>query len=103
MADGDVTVRDDGHRFFVREGDDDAELVYRAHADRLILVHTEVPPAFRGHGVGAHLVEAALARARRTGEAIVAWCPYARRWLEEHPDRTAGVTIEWDPPPPPPS
>ena len=40
-----------------------ATLEYKLHGDRLHLVHTEVPAAFRGHGVGGRLVEAALAKA----------------------------------------
>jgi len=41
-----------------------ARLKYKLHGDRLHLLHTEVPEAFRGQGVGGRLVEAALAKAR---------------------------------------
>lgn len=29
-------------------------------------------------------------------------CPYARTWLERHPDVAARVTIDWTSPPPTP-
>ena len=31
---------------------------------------------------------------------VVPWCPFARRWLQEHPDEAAAVTIDWDTPRP---
>jgi hypothetical protein len=89
-----------GHRFVVHEGSADAELVYRARPGRLILIHTEVPPELGGRGLGARLVLAALERARRTGETVVPWCPFARRWITEHPGAVAGLDIDWSEPPP---
>lgn len=72
-----------------------AWLEYRLHGDRLHLLHTEVPEAFRGQGVGGRLVEAALAKAREDHLTIVPWCPYARGWLKEHPDRIGDVTLDF--------
>jgi predicted GNAT family acetyltransferase len=83
----------DEHRFVYRTGDDEAELVYRAEPGRLVLVHTEVPDAFRGQGIGGRLVEAAIDRAAERGETVVPECSYARRWLEEHPDAATRVTV----------
>jgi predicted GNAT family acetyltransferase len=77
-----------------------ATLEYKRHGDRLHLLHTEVPEAFRGHGVGALLVEAALAKARADHLVIVPWCPYARRWLEEHADQVSDVTVDFKTRPP---
>ncbi len=72
-----------------------ATLEYKLHGDRLHLLHTEVPEAFRGQGVGGRLVEAALAKAREEHLTIVPWCPYARQWLKEHPDQVGGVTLDF--------
>ena len=87
-------------RFVIRGNRDEAELVYLLQGDRLILVHTEVPEAWSGHGMGARLVRAALRRARAESLTVVPWCPYARRWLKEHPDEAAGVSIDFHTPRP---
>lgn len=98
-----VTDEQDRHRFLIRQDGAEAELVYIARPRRLILVHTEVPKELGGRGLGAHLVEAALDRARRTGETVVPWCPFARKWLAEHPDRHQGVAVDWHDLPPKPA
>lgn len=93
----DIAVQDDTehHRFRYREDDHDAQLVYRVQGDRLDLVHTEVPEELGGRGIAGQLVAAAVERSRRTGETLVPSCSYARRWLEEHPDATEGIAIDW--------
>jgi hypothetical protein len=70
------------------------ELVYRVDGDRLILIHTEVPEELAGHGVGGRLVRASLDRAAREGLTIVPQCPFARRWLGDHPDEIGGVEVD---------
>jgi predicted GNAT family acetyltransferase len=72
-----------------------ATLEYKLHGDRLHLMHTEVPEAFRGQGVGGLLVEAALAKARADHLTIVPWCPYARSWLQGHPAQVGDVTLDF--------
>jgi uncharacterized protein len=76
-----------------------AELAYRRRANRLVLVHTEVPSALAGHGVGGKLVKAAVERAARERLTLVPVCPFARDWLERHPDAAATVNIDWGAPP----
>lgn len=88
-------------RFVVRRDGAVAELAYHVRGDRLVLIHTEVPDEMSGHGIGGHLVRAAIRRARSDHLTIVPWCPFARRWLKEHRDAVADVTIDWDTPPPP--
>jgi hypothetical protein len=78
----------DGHR---------AELVYRREGDRLVLVHTEVPDALEGHGIGGRLVRAGVGRAELEDLTLVPECPFARSWLERHPDHAARVKIDWPP------
>jgi predicted GNAT family acetyltransferase len=93
-----------GRRFVYRgegSGDDgtEAQLQYRVNGTRLILVHTEVPESMAGRGVGGRLVRAAAERAKASGETVLPWCPYARKWLQDHPEVTAGITIDWSEPP----
>jgi hypothetical protein len=98
----DIVVDDvpDESRFVVRGSDGAAELEYRLNGDRLVLVHTEVPDAWEGRGVGGRLVRAAVRRAEAEGLTVVPWCPFARRWLRNHEDEAAGLSIDWDTQPP---
>lgn len=93
----DAPVVDDAadSRYVLRQGGAEAELVYVIDGDRMILVHTGVPDEWGGHGVGGRLVRAALARASVNQLTVVPLCPFARRWLEDHADETAGLAIDW--------
>jgi uncharacterized protein len=88
------------HRFVVRSNGAEAELVYHRHGDRLVLVHTGVPDQLAGEGIGGHLVEAAVHRARSDHLTLVPWCPFARRWLRDHADDVADLDIDWESPRP---
>lgn len=76
-----------------------AELIYRRRADRLVLVHTEVPAALSGRGIGGLLVRAAVDRAAAEGLTIVPLCPFARGWLERHRESADIVNVDWGEPP----
>ena len=91
----DVVDETASERFVLVEDGHTAELIYHVHGDRLTLIHTEVPDELGGRGVGGRLVRAALERARREQLTIVPNCPFARSWLEKHPDETEGLTIDW--------
>lgn len=73
-----------------------SELRYQRGDGTLRLVHTEVPDALGGQGIGGRLVRAAVDAAARDGLTIVPRCPFARDWLERHPDEAARATIAWD-------
>lgn len=88
------------HRFLVQRDGALAELVYRTEPGRLVLVHTEVPHALEGRGIGGRLVRAAVERAVADHLIVVPWCPFARRWLSDHPDIAASVAVDWDTPAP---
>ena len=53
---------------------------------RRIFVHTEIDPAFGGHGYASTLIRAALDDAREHQTLIVPLCPYVAAWIERHPD-----------------
>jgi predicted GNAT family acetyltransferase len=74
-------------------------LIYRRRADRLVLVHTDVPESLGGRGVAGMLVQAAVDRAAGEGLTVVPLCPFARKWLERHPQVASEVTVDWGPPP----
>lgn len=99
MTDIDVNDQPLENRFLYTEGDAEAQLVYRVDGDgHLFLVHTGVPDELGGRGIAGELVRAAVERAKETGEVVHPWCPYARSWMEKHPDEIGGVSVDWSEP-----
>jgi uncharacterized protein len=92
----DVIDNTDASRFELRADGWLAELVYRIRGDRLVLIHTEVPLELEGRGIGGRLVTAAVDRAAREGLTLVPLCPFARGWLERHPEAAGRAVIDWD-------
>jgi uncharacterized protein len=80
-------------RFTSTEDGHEAELTYRVEGDRITLLHTGVPEELGGRGIGGKLVEQAIAKAKADGLTIVPSCPFARGWLEKHPEAHDGVPI----------
>jgi uncharacterized protein len=72
-----------------------AELVYHRSGKRFVLVHTGVPDELEGHGIAGRLVTAAIDEAEEHGWTVVPLCPFARDWLERHPDVANRVSIDW--------
>jgi len=87
-------------RFVVRAEGAEAELVYRVRESRLFLIHTGVPQSLGGRGIGGRLMRAAIRRAESEHLTIVPWCPFARRWLKEHPDEAGSVRVDFTTPRP---
>lgn len=85
----------DAQRFELTIDGHTAALVYRREGERLVLVHTEVPDELEGQGIGGRLVRAGVARAELEDLTLVPECPFARSWLERHPDNAARVKIDW--------
>ena len=92
----DVIDNTDASRFELRADGWLAELIYHVRGDRLVLIHTEVPVELEGRGIGGRLVTAAVDRAAREGLTVVPLCPFARGWLERHPDAASRAVIDWD-------
>jgi predicted GNAT family acetyltransferase len=63
-----------------------AHLVYARRPSTTVLVHTEVPPALRGRGVGGVLAKHALEAARAEGVRVIAQCPFVKAYLRRHPE-----------------
>ena len=91
-----VTDNQAASRFEISEGGHLAELRYHRNGKRLVLIHTEVPDALTGRGLGGRLVAAAVDQAAREGLTIVPLCPFARDWLPRHPDVASRAAIDWD-------
>jgi len=83
------------HRFFLEVTGGTAELVYRPLGERTLdLLHTGVPDAAAGQGIGGKLAKAAFDWARQNGKRLVPTCPFVKKWLERHPDEQDLVSVE---------
>jgi predicted GNAT family acetyltransferase len=60
---------------------------YRLSDGLVVFTHTEVDPAYEGHGVGSVLAREALDDVRRDGSRkVVPLCPFIKEWISRHPD-----------------
>ncbi|HEY5661559.1 MAG TPA: GNAT family N-acetyltransferase [Gaiellaceae bacterium] len=87
-----MEVRDNPEELRYELVDDDqvvGELLYRRYPDRILLVHTDIPPALEGQGLGSRLVAGALDDARAKGLRVVPVCPFVRSYLRRHPEQQA--------------
>jgi hypothetical protein len=82
------TVRDNAaqHRFELEVDGHTAYLYYQLEPGVITLVHTEVPPALGGRGVGSTLVRGALDVIRARGLKVIAKCPFVAAWMGKHPE-----------------
>ena len=92
-----VTKNSEEQRFQIDDGGTIAMLTYHEGKRHITLVHTEVPEALAGRGLGGKLVRAAIDVAEADGLTVVPQCEFARGWLESHPDVASRVNLEWPP------
>ncbi|MFJ2503279.1 MULTISPECIES: GNAT family N-acetyltransferase [Microbacterium] len=94
MTDITVTRNDKESRYEIRSDDVLAGFAaFDLRPGSIRFIHTEVDPAFQGHGLAGKLAAAALADATERGEAIVPLCPYIAKYLETH--EVPGAEIRW--------
>jgi len=74
------------NRFEVDLGKDKAILIYMIKAGLLILLHTEVPPAFKRQGIAGKLALTALEYAKNEGLKVRSYCAYTTRYIDRHPE-----------------
>ncbi len=61
-----------------------AFLTYTQEEKVLTLLHTEVPPALEGRGIGSRLAGSALDYARQQNLKVVAKCSFVAKYIERH-------------------
>jgi predicted GNAT family acetyltransferase len=77
----------DSHRFTVAASGGMAVLAYAPAGSGLLeLYSTYVPPADRGRGIAARLVQTAVEYARAEGLRIIPSCWYVAQWMRDHPE-----------------
>jgi predicted GNAT family acetyltransferase len=82
------TVRDNAtqHRFELEVDGHTAYLYYQLAPGVITLVHTEVPPALGGRGVGSTLARGALDAIRAQGLKVIAECAFVASYMGKHPE-----------------
>ena len=73
-------------RFELDSEEGTAVALYRWDDDIMVLFHTEVPRALRGHGIGEELVRGVLDEARRRKLKVVPLCWFVREFVERNPE-----------------
>lgn len=82
---GAVIDNREGSRYELTVDGQTAHLDYARKSDTIIFVHTEVPPALRGHHLADALAKRAIDDARAAGLQIIPLCPFVRKYIEKHP------------------
>jgi predicted GNAT family acetyltransferase len=59
---------------------------YYLRDGQIAFTHTETDDRFRGHGLGGHLVQAALDAVRERQLAVLPYCPFVKSWIGAHPE-----------------
>jgi uncharacterized protein len=74
-------------RFEMASGGAVAFIAYERTGDgRIALLHTEVPGALSGQGVGSKLVRGTLDAVRAEGLKVVPRCEFVAAYVERHPE-----------------
>ena len=72
------------HRFELDVDGVTAFSVYERKGGVVTFIHTEVPDALSGKGMGSQLARGALDMVRTAGEKVIAKCPFIAAFIEKH-------------------
>lgn len=89
MTEEAITIADvpEARRYEARIGDQLVGWVeYGRVGNRLVALHTEVPPEFGGRGIASALVRHVLAAARAAGNTVTPRCPFFAAHFKRHPE-----------------
>ena len=94
MSEPDVVLNEAQSRFELEDESVTAFIDYTRSGDTITLVHTEVPEALEGRGVGTRLVRFALAYIKDNGLKVVPRCPFVVRYLKRHPEESQALGLD---------
>jgi uncharacterized protein len=82
-----VTDNPEQEQYEIRaDGEIAGFLQYHLRDGVIAFLHTETDRRFRGQGVAGRLIQSSLEAARDRHLAVLPYCPFVRRWLDEHPE-----------------
>jgi predicted GNAT family acetyltransferase len=83
----DITFNEDAGRFELRVDGELASIAdYRVMGDRVSMPHTVTAPGYRGRGLAAEVVRAALDDARARGLQVLPMCWFVAEFIEMNPE-----------------
>jgi uncharacterized protein len=74
-----------------------ALIQYELRGDHIYILHTEVPEALEGRGIGGALARAALEDARARHLTVVPHCPFVSAYIRRHPEYLDLVDLAYRP------
>jgi predicted GNAT family acetyltransferase len=74
------------HRFEIDADGHVASSQYKRAGGVIDIMHTEVPPALNGKGIGSRLVRGLLELVRAEGAKVRPLCPFVRSYIDKHPE-----------------
>lgn len=74
------------NRFEIPINGEVAFMEYQIQGAKIILVHTEVPGALQGQGIGAILVKKVMQWLKKRTYRMVPFCPYILQFLKKNPE-----------------
>ena len=83
---GNVRDNTERHRFELDADGHVAFSNYKRADGVLTILHTEVPKALEGRGIGSALIRGVLESARSQGLNVNPVCPFAKAYIERHPE-----------------
>lgn len=83
-------------RFELEVGDRVAFINYRILTrGELALIHTDVPEALSGQGIGSTLVRGVLDVVEEKGWTVLPYCPFVHGWMKRHRDYAELVSYRY--------
>ena len=81
-----VTNNTQQQQFEIKTEDQVAFLQYRFYKNDVALMHTEVPKALEGKGIGSALAKHAFEWAKEQNKKVIVYCPFVAVYLKRHPE-----------------
>lgn len=101
MSDLQVVHQAEESRWVVEQEGHLARLIYRLEENdtQIRFIHTIVPDALGGKGIGKALALAGLNYAKDNGLGVIPQCPFVKGYIERHPEWQPLVVEGWEPVP----
>lgn len=99
--DHEIHDKPERHRYELTIDGTTAFVLYRRRPGTIEFIHTEVPQALAGRGIGKRLARHVLEAARTDGLKVIPTCPFIAGWMKRHPEfDDLRLAVADDAPPP---